>query len=485
MTFSGADRAPISLLRSSPIPVRLMAGPDVPVQRSALGQAQDLAALAAPAAQLGAELRELLLTPDVHAGPGVPVGSVLDVAGGVLPAMIGADIGCGMHLLTLDVPAEALEEHAAPLSRRLREIFFAGRRQVTLDADDRRAVLADGLLGLLERRPQRHGGLWELYDPATQTEGADRTHQLGSLDGGSTWPGFVRWADAGRAGARDGHVGSLGGGNHFAEIGAVAAVHDRAQAHAWSLRAGRATVMVHTGSLGFGAAVAAHFRAQALQLGLVAGPRRTPVLALEGPHRHLAVAFLRAMAQAANFAHVNRVTLGLMVVRAIADVLGEPPAFTVVGDAPHNLIWAPEGGVVRHRKGATPAVGPGGAGAHAFSGEPVLIPGSMGDRSFVLAGTGCDEALCSASHGAGRALARGAAARREDRAFEQLTVVTPVDPRALMAEGRADLLDVMRARLREEAPGAYKPARPVVDSVVAAGAARPVAELRPILTVKG
>jgi tRNA-splicing ligase RtcB len=186
------------------------------------------------------------------------------------------------------------------------------------------------------------------------------------------------------------------------------------------------------------------------------------------------------MANAANLALANRLALTLMAFSALQDELGADLKCSSVGDAAHNLIWPLEGGRFRHRKGACPAES--GAGA----GEPAFIPGSMGDSSWVLAGAGNEEMLSSAAHGAGRLLSRSKAARvRESTHDPRLRVVTPVDPLVLTRSGRRDLIHEQERRLREEAPYAYKPVEGVVAAVVAAGAARRVCRLRPLLTVKG
>jgi tRNA-splicing ligase RtcB len=181
-----------------------------------------------------------------------------------------------------------------------------------------------------------------------------------------------------------------------------------------------------------------------------------------------------------------------MVVRALSEALGRPVSSRLVYDAPHNLIWEPDGGEPRylHRKGATPACGADGMpGPYGYTGHPVIIPGSMGDASYVLAGAGREDLLASACHGAGRSLTRGRSAHVDEaayrRAMEKLHVVTPLDPDAPNVRCRRDILARYHQRLKEEAPYAYKPITPVVQSVEDAGIARRVARLWPLVTVKG
>jgi tRNA-splicing ligase RtcB len=164
----------------------------------------------------------------------------------------------------------------------------------------------------------------------------------------------------------------------------------------------------------------------------------------------------------------------------------------LVYDAPHNLVWEPEDGSQRylHRKGATVAPGPDPfESPFAYTGHPVIIPGSMGASSWVLRGEGNAGALQSACHGAGRCLTRGRSAHVADdvyaRAMEALRVVTPIDPRSPAVRTRRDILAKYHQRLKEEAPFAYKPITPVVQTVEDAGVARRVARVWPLVTVKG
>ena len=124
-----------------------------------------------------------------------------------------------------------------------------------------------------------------------------------------------------------------------------------------------------------------------------------------------------------------------------------------------------------------------------YLGEPVLVPGSMGASSFLLVGQGNAESLASASHGAGRSLARGEAMHGHEAEFDdflkRFRVVTPVDFRRADLQARRDILKKKLDELKQEAPYAYKGIGPIVRTLREAGIARPVAELQPIMTVKG
>jgi tRNA-splicing ligase RtcB len=129
------------------------------------------------------------------------------------------------------------------------------------------------------------------------------------------------------------------------------------------------------------------------------------------------------------------------------------------------------------------------AGPFRYTGHPVIIPGSMGASSYLLAGAGNDSALASACHGAGRSISRGKAVHADPKLVEaslgKLRVVTPIDPEAPETRLRRDILERHQDRLKEEAPYAYKDVTPVVGTVEDAGIARRVARLWPLLTIKG
>jgi len=133
-----------------------------------------------------------------------------------------------------------------------------------------------------------------------------------------------------------------------------------------------------------------------------------------------------------------------------------------------------------HRKGATRAFGPGHADVPAAfrdAGQPVLIGGSMGTGSYVLAGTRESEALAfsSACHGAGRAMSR----RQALETWQGRQVVDDLAARGILVTSPS-----MRG-VAEEAPGAYKDVSAVVDAADAAGLARKVARVEPLVCIKG
>lgn len=167
-------------------------------------------------------------------------------------------------------------------------------------------------------------------------------------------------------------------------------------AHAWGLKPGVVTVMVHTGSVGIGHLCGGHYRdvVRKIHPNTLKHPEKGVFVMPEGDrHREHAESFWAALHNAANFAYANRLFLAVMAVAGMRRVFGDRVGADLLYDAPHNFIWRDEVDgeqVVLHRKGATPARGFEAMAGTPFEyhGEPVLVPGSMGASSFVMVGQG-------------------------------------------------------------------------------------------------
>ena len=437
----------------------------------------------------GAGIDRMVLTPDFHRGSGIPVGTVIRARGLVIPQAIGNDVCCGMRLIATDLPAEALEPHWDKIQKRLRAIFFEGERDIPMSPRQREAVLRDGLPGLVETSEDNAGrGIWQRFDPRAQREDLRSAHGGGQLPTKRLFgfEGFVR--SSGNVDGRDPQIGCVGGGNHFVEVQRVDALFDGHAARRWGLSRGNVALMVHSGSVGIGHAIGGYFMDRAREVfpvGVRAPKGGFYPLSIRGSGEEEGLFYLDGMGNAANFAFANRLFLGLMALRAIEEATGHTISSRLIYDAPHNLVFR-DGDVCLHRKGATPAHGPEGED---WLGRPVIIPGSMGAPSYLLAGEENEEALSSACHGAGRSLSRGKAVHvpREQFLKEagRLRVVTPIDPKSPSLRFRRDILDKYEKRLMEEAPYAYKSIEPVIDTVHEGGVARRVARLFPLCTVKG
>ncbi|MEW5765065.1 MAG: RtcB family protein [Acidobacteriota bacterium] len=447
----------------------------LPVEADALRQLRD-------ACRIPTVVR-VLATPDIHVGFGVPIGCVMATEGVVLPAAVGYDINCGMRVLTTNLRSE--ETDTARLARSIRGDvpLGEGKRNVPMDRADFLEVLRSGVPVLRELGRTDHPA-WEHLDPEEEALTSGHMEDGGSLPGDPS-------ALSERALERGQYqLGTLGGGNHFIEIQSVEKVEDPVAAAAWGLFSGQVVVMIHSGSRGLGHQVGDEYMA-------LARSRRyfephpskelcyMPVDSPEGRR------YLGAMNAGANLAFANRHLLAALVRKALLEHHPEARV-SLLYDVPHNIakkelhggreLWV-------HRKGATRAF-PGSRMAgtpFAETGQPVLIPGSMGTRSYLLRGIPENEvALCSANHGAGRRLSRTAAAgviRRGDGKILRPGAITDEDFRRAM-EG-VHLICEDRASIKEEAPQAYKDIGAVIEAVRGAGLAEVVAVLRPLAVLKG
>ena len=301
-------------------------------------------------------------------------------------------------------------------------------------------------------------GLWGHVD-------RDRLHrELAACIGLDSFAGSARHAPHAylqerHAVFRDPCLGTVGSGNHFVELQVVDEVLDRHAAYRAGLRAGDVVVMIHSGSrdLGFYVGQAWMDRARAEWPQGVKHPA-SGLYGLSGP---LAGEYLQAMGVAARYAWANRVVLAELVRKDLEQIVGAADSRLVV-DVPHNVVLQ-QGGMNIHRKGATPA----------NEGDFALIPGSMGDASYLVTGLGAADWLWSCSHGAGRRMRRQAV-------------------RALRPEARAghsgeqgwQCVTLREERRIEEAPEAYKPIGPVIESQEAAGLIHAAVKLRPWITFK-
>jgi len=412
--------------------------------------------------------------PDIHWGYGFPIGGVAatDMAtGGVIsPGGVGFDISCGVRLLAADLGADELRPGL-------------GR-------------LMDGLSAVIPRGAGP-GGVWQLSGQGELEKvlAGGARYAVGQGHGSQRDldrcedQGLLADADPGRVSQRAldrglRQVGSLGSGNHFLEVQVVESVSDPAAAAAFGLATGQVCVMIHCGSRGLGHQVCTdHVRAMGdvmARYGISVPDRQLACAPATSPEGR---AYLGAMGAAANYARANRQLLAEAARQVFAATAGS--RLELIYDISHNLAKIEthdvEGRPLRlcvHRKGATRALPPGHPELPADlanSGQPVLVPGSMGTASWVLAGVPGGGAFYSACHGAGRMMSRHQAAR----AITGAALRHRLEAAGVAVRGASD------RGLAEEAPEAYKDVDQVVVAAAAAGLCRKVARLVPIGVVKG
>jgi tRNA-splicing ligase RtcB len=283
--------------------------------------------------------------------------------------------------------------------------------------------------------------------------------------------------------------GTLGSGNHFLEVQVVREIYDPAAAEAFGLRAGQVCCMIHCGSRGLGHQVCTD------HLKILEAATRKYQIRL--PDRQLACApiqspegkdYFSAMAASANYAWANR----QIITHAVRGILAKMfrldyEDMPLVYDVAHNVAkiedHSVDGKKTRlcvHRKGATRAFGPGSAdipAALAATGQPVIIPGSMGTSSFVLCGTktAMEKTFGSTCHGAGRVMSRTQAKKR----------LSGKEVAANLAKDGILVKAPHENAIADEAPDVYKPSDEVVRVVHDAGISRLVARLTPVGVIKG
>lgn len=418
-----------------------------------------------------------LVMPDVHEGYGFPIGGVAATKypdGVISPGGIGYDINCGVRLLKSKNTVKELYDYMEPLSKEVyRQVPSGVGRSgfLKLSAKELDMVLKDGVDWMLG----------EGYGEKRDRIYIESNGHLSNAD-----PGAV--SDHAKKRGND-QLGTMGAGNHFVEIDKVAKIFDTEIAEGYGLFENQIVVLIHTGSRGLGHQVATDYiktMLNVLSKYNITLPDRelacVPFSSQEGK------SYFGAMAAAANFAFANRQLITWEVREAWENVFGKNSStLEILYDVAHNIAKIEEHVVngermklIVHRKGATRAFGPGFSelpDSYKSAGQPVLIPGSMGTASYVLAGTqkSMEETFGSTCHGAGRQMSRHAARKKvqgerlREELYEQGIIVQAGSIRGIA----------------EEAPIAYKDVHSVVDVVDRAGIAKKVAELKPLAVVKG
>ena len=420
----------------------------LPLEQKAVRQLLEFAAVRSPDGHHG--VCRACATPDFHPGSIAPVGSVVATDPDfVIPAAIGTDINCGMRLVTTGLRKAALEPLKDALVRRLTRVLLDNGRDVPVRSAAFRALFDDGPAGFIDSL--RSEGLWAAVDRQRLAGELAACVSLADFGGHSAYAPDALVGS--RETIRDPNLGTAGAGNHFVELQVVDEVFDRHAAFAAGVAVGDVVVMIHSGSRDVGFFVGQRWmdRARAEWPAGIKHPR-SGLYGLGGPLAH---EYLAAMGTAARYAWANRVVLAELVRKELGELAGGSSRLVV--DVPHNVVL-PEQGMNIHRKGATPA----------REGELVLIPGSMGDASYVARGLGNPEWLWSCSHGAGRSVRRQEVRRMAGRP----------------SDGSWQCVTLREERRIEEAPAAYKPIGPVLDAQEQAGLIDAVVRLKPWVTFK-
>lgn len=432
------------------------------------------------AATLPGVVRAAYTMPDIHQGYGLPIGAVVATrmdGGVVTPGGVGYDINCGVRLLR----TELTKQEVAPRITELVNLLFSEIPSGVGSHGKVRLTKGD------QTRPLLQGARWAVEQGMGEADDLLHTEAGGCIPGANPDAVSQKAFERGRD-----QEGTLGSGNHFEEVQVVSDIYDEQAANAMGLFVGQVTVLIHTGSRGFGHQVCTDY--------LASMERAVRKYGIQVPDRQLACApvesdeaqaYLGAMRAAANYAWGNRQCLTHWTRQVFERLFRKSPrdlGMSVVYDVAHNIAKVEEhrvGGrsmrLVVHRKGATRAFPPGHPELperYRAIGQPVLVPGDMGRASFVLVGTqgAMDETFGSTCHGAGRLLSRAAAIRAaRGRAIER--EVEDTYGVYVRATGRDSV--------KEEMPEAYKNVQDVVSVCQNAGISKMVAKLKPLGCIKG
>ena len=420
-----------------------------------------------------------LAMPDIHWGYGFAIGGVAAFRmddGVISPGGVGYDIACGVRLIRSDLVAAEVLETVPALVHELSRMLPAG-------------VGRGGKLRLNNREMDEllAGGV-----PWTVSRGFGWPEDLEVIEDGGVMPGADPALTSRRARER-GQVqqGTLGAGNHFAEVQMVERIFDPEAAGAFGVFEGQLCVMLHSGSRGLGHQICTEF------VRIMGGAAARAGISL--PDRQLACApigspegrdYYAAMACAVNFACSNRQVMTHMVRRSFEHIFGMPAerlGLRLVYDVAHNVAKFEEhkvdGRTLKlcvHRKGATrsfPTSHPDIPARYRTTGQPVIVPGDMGTASYLLKGSAAamSRSFGSTCHGAGRVMGRRAAKRLiQGNELRQRLESQGITVRAGSNKG-----------LAEEAPEAYKDVNRVVEICHQAGLSYKVARLLPVGVVKG
>lgn len=414
--------------------------------------------------------------PDAHWGYGFPIGGVAafdaDQGGIISAGGVGFDISCGVRCLRTNVTWDEIKSHREILADELYRIIPAGvgvEGKLKFTANELDIILTEG-------------AVWAVKKGFGTAEDLEYVEEHGQM--AEAVPANVSSLAKHR---QAGEMGTLGSGNHYLEVQVVDKIYDEITARAFGLFPNQVLISIHCGSRGLGHQIGTDYLISlakaAKRLGINLPDRELACAPIKSPEGQL---YLGAMRGGINCALANRQILTHLTRRGFSAVTPHVKIETLY-DVSHNTCKKEQHVVNNekrllyvHRKGATRAFGADHSGlpkAYQAVGQPVIIGGSMGTGSYILAGNLSTEnqAFASASHGAGRAMSRHQALKH----WRGSQLVADLAHQGILIRSRS-----MRG-VAEEAPAAYKDVDDVAASTEYAKLARRVAFLRPKICVKG
>ncbi len=420
-----------------------------------------------------------LAMPDIHWGYGFSIGGVaatdIEAGGVVSPGGVGFDINCGVRLVSTNLTHEEVK-------KKLKDLVVALYQGVPAGLGSK------GKIKINEKEEERaliEGAAWAVKKGYGTEEDLEYTEEKGAIKGADPMGVSERAFERGRR-----QQGTLGSGNHFLEIQVVDQVYDKEIASVFGLEVGQITVMIHSGSRGFGYQVCDEYSKGMIKFlskyNISVPDRQLACVPVNSPEGK---AYLGAMRCAANYAWSNRQCL-MHLTRIIFEKIfvksWQKLGMNLIYDVAHNIakierhtVDGVEKTLCVHRKGATrafPPQHPELPSRYNKIGQPVIIPGDMGRHSFLLVGTQkAQETFYSTCHGAGRVLSRSAAIRKASGR----SIAKELQDKGIwvMASGKGTLA--------EEMPEAYKNVNEVVNVVHEAGISKRVCRMKPLGVIKG
>jgi tRNA-splicing ligase RtcB len=414
--------------------------------------------------------------PDIHWGYGFPIGGVAafsEEEGVISPGGVGFDINCGVRLITTPLHLQDLGDRES-IIQKLYDTIPTGvgsKGAFRLSASS-----LDDILAL--------GSTWAIKEGYGTPDDAIRCEEGGYMKE-ATSDGV---SDKARKRGIP-QCGTLGSGNHFLELQVVSEIRDEETAETFGIEEGTVCCMIHCGSRGLGHQVCTdHLKSlekASTRYGIKLSDRQLACAPLTSPEGR---AYFGAMAAAANYAWANRQIITHQVRTLFESAFGiDYKEMPLVYDVAHNVAKWEEHTindtiqrVCVHRKGATRAFGPKRSElpeVYQKSGQPVIIPGSMGTASYLLAGTetAMKKTFGSTCHGAGRVSSR----KDAKKAVRGAAVSADLYMRGIVVKAPSG------DAIAEEAPEMYKSSDEVVRVVHEAGLSRTVAKLMPLGVIKG
>ncbi len=414
--------------------------------------------------------------PDAHWGYGFCIGGVaaFDPArGGIVSAGgVGYDIACGVRTLHTPLSYKKAQKRLDRLAEALFHKIPAGvgsTGMVKLNTSQLDEVLTKGCK-------------WAIEQGYAKPDDLETIEENGCIEGANP----VKVSPQAKQRQLN-QVGTLGSGNHYLEIQRVESIYDENAARAFGIELNDIKITIHCGSRGLGHQIATDYLKTMLKAakdhGIELAQRELACAPLDSP---IGKDYLAAMRCGINTALANRQLLTHLVREVFLD-LYQTDDLGILYDVCHNTCQLEDHEVngkktklYVHRKGATRALGPGHEklpNAYRDAGQPILIGGTMGTCSYILAGTAESEnlAFASACHGAGREMSRTQARKR----WHGKDIIKHLHSKGMIIKSR------YLKGVAEEAPQAYKDVTEVVDAAHNAGLARKVARLVPLACIKG